>query len=104
MWFIVFADFLAITVIIVLLMFSSQSRNKIYLITVVAVGLVPLLIGVAGHWIGYRVAMDALLYVDPSNKQELYEASMAAARIPTSFGGISSAVLLLMGIVGLKLR
>jgi hypothetical protein len=104
MWFIVFADILAIMVITVLLIFSSQSRYKTFLIMVVAAGLVPLLFGAAGHWIGYRMAMDALNYVDPAQKQELYEAAMAAARIPTIFGGISSAVLLLVGIVGLKLR
>jgi hypothetical protein len=104
MWFVLYADVLAIVVTVALLIVYTPGRYKIFLTTLIVTGLLPLLFGVAGHWIGYQQVMAALPSADPSEKQALYEASMAIIRIPSIFGGVSSAALLLAGYLGLKLR
>ena len=104
MYYVLFTDIIAIVLIIVLLMLNKQSRPKPFLITVIGIALLPLLIGAFGNWVGYLEIMSVLPMADPAEKQELYNESIAIARIPSIFGGISSTVLLLISFLGLKLR
>jgi hypothetical protein len=104
MYFVLYVDVIAIAVIIVLLMLKTQGRYKQFSILIVGLGLLPLLIGVFGNWVGYLEIMSALPLANPAEKQELYKEMMAIARIPSIFGGVSSAVLLPIGLLGLKFR
>jgi glucan phosphoethanolaminetransferase (alkaline phosphatase superfamily) len=104
MWFILIADILAITVIVALLITYTKGRHKKSLIAIILVAALPMLIGASGHMFGYLAMMDALSSVDPANKQELYDVGMSVAMIPSKFGGVSSIVLLLLGLLGLRFR
>ena len=68
----------------------------------IGAALLPLLMGAIGFWLGYEQMMSALPLADPAEKDDLYTAAMSVVRIPGIFGGVSTAVLFVIGFLGLK--
>lgn len=104
MWYIIFADIVTASVIVVLLIVNKQDKFRFFLITITGLSLLPLLVGAFGSWVGYVTTMSVLPMADPAQKQQLYMESMAVARIPSEFGGISTVVVFLAGMLGFKVR
>lgn len=102
MYFVLISDIIAVVAIIVLVLLKNQNRPKRMLLAIIGIATLPLLIGAFGHWVGYVELMSVLPIADPNVKQDLYNESIAIARIPSIFGAASSVTLLVTGFLGLK--
>jgi len=102
MYFILIADLSAVVAVIFLAILKNQHPIKTLRLILIGTALLPLLIGAFGSWVGYEQMMAVLPLADPSEKDDLYNASMSVVPIPGIFGGVSAAVLFVIGFLGLK--
>ena len=104
MYYIVMADTAVVILLALSFAFCSKALhstiNKICIVFLI----IPLLVGLLGHYFGYVAAVDALANVDPATREELYDASMTVATIPSIFGLVSSVVFFLLWYVAFVMR
>lgn len=81
-----------------------QNRLGLCVILVFILAVLPLLIGLLGRYLTYITLMEVMHSVEASQREALYRTVMAHSRIPTIFGGILSALLLVIGLLGLRFR
>lgn len=96
---IVMALFVAIIMIVVAGQSCRSSSQLTFLKITLVFVFMPAVLGISGFYIGYIQIMSAVPMVDPSMKQEIYDASMTVARYPLIFGGLCSLFLLLIWFV-----
>lgn len=104
MWLVLLVDVLVVIVTAVLLSVYKPKKFKLLLVTIIIFSFLPVLLGAYGGWVGYQEAMTALSFANPADKDDLYKATMKVIWIPCEFGAISSILLLIGGVVGIKLR
>ena len=102
MYYIIVADLFAVVAIIILASLKNKYPISPLRLMMIGAALLPLLVGAFGYWVGYEQLMSALPSADPAEKEDLYNAAMSVVAIPGIFGGVSAAVLFVIGYLGLK--
>ena len=103
MYLIVLAVTVSISLIIAAGASCRHSSKGIFLKVAFVFSFLPFAAGAAGYYLSYVQLMSAIVQVDPSIKQEIYNEAISVARIPLIFGGGSTVLALVAWFVSYKI-
>ena len=103
MYLIVGALFVSMSIVIAAGVSCRPSDKRTFIKITFFFALIPTAVGALGSYVSYVQLMTAVPMVDPEIKQEIYDSAMPVVRRPVIFGGLCSALLLVMWFISLKI-